>query len=54
VLSLPVLALVPHVATKEELQRARVHRWTFVAAGVTFVSVSSYVFWAMQLWKHVI
>jgi polysaccharide chain length determinant protein (PEP-CTERM system associated) len=54
VLALPVLAQVPYLETDDDRSRVRRRRLTFAAAAITFCCVGGYVFWAMQLWKHVI
>jgi polysaccharide chain length determinant protein (PEP-CTERM system associated) len=54
VLALPVLAQVPYLETDDDRSRVRRRRLMFAAAAITFCCVGGYVFWAMQLWKHVI
>jgi polysaccharide chain length determinant protein (PEP-CTERM system associated) len=54
VLSLPVLAMVPLLLNEAEQQRVRRREWLYSGAGVAFLSVSGYIFWAMKLWKHVV
>jgi polysaccharide chain length determinant protein (PEP-CTERM system associated) len=54
VLALPVLAQVPYLETDDDRSRARRRRLMFAAAAITFCCVGGYVFWAMQLWKHVV
>lgn len=54
VLSLPVLAIVPYVATSQERGR-RKKRLAFVGAGGAAAAfAAAYVFWTMQLWKFVV
>jgi polysaccharide chain length determinant protein (PEP-CTERM system associated) len=53
-LSLPVLALVPHVATAEEQRQLGRKRWALSAAAAGVVVAGGYVFWTMQLWTRVI
>jgi polysaccharide chain length determinant protein (PEP-CTERM system associated) len=54
VLALPVLAIVPHVATSQELDR-RKRKFAFVSAsGAVAALAVAYVFWTMQLWKFVV
>jgi polysaccharide chain length determinant protein (PEP-CTERM system associated) len=54
VLALPVLAIVPYVATSQELGR-RKRKLAFVSAsGAVAALAVAYVFWTMQLWKFVV
>jgi polysaccharide chain length determinant protein (PEP-CTERM system associated) len=54
VLSLPVVALVPIVETRAE-ERVRLKRRRLASAAVGLVAVAGgYVFWVLQLWKHVV
>lgn len=54
VLALPVLALVPYVESRDDLDRERRRRlWLSGAVGVA-VLAGSYVFWTLELWKHIV
>ncbi len=51
VLSLPVLALVPHVAAPSEAITRKRRRLYIASAVLVVVAASGYVAWAKQLWK---
>lgn len=53
-LSLPVLALVPHVATASELEARRRRLFIVATSGVATLSVAAYTFWAMRLWNFLV
>ena len=54
VLSLPVLATVPYVATAAELQQQRKHRLAALAVGLMCAATMSYFVWSKALWKSII
>jgi polysaccharide chain length determinant protein (PEP-CTERM system associated) len=54
VLELPVVALVPQIATPEDLRRLRVRRATFVAASALGLCASGYMVWTMGLWRFIV
>jgi polysaccharide chain length determinant protein (PEP-CTERM system associated) len=51
VLSLPVLASVPHIATSGDLRKQRLVALAFSLAAVLSLAGAGYVSWTMQLWK---
>jgi protein tyrosine kinase modulator len=53
VLALPVLAIVPLVPDAAELGRKRTRRMMAVAVASFAVLSAGYVFWTLQLWKHI-
>jgi uncharacterized protein involved in exopolysaccharide biosynthesis len=53
-LSLPVLAAVPYVATAAELKRRSRLRVALWASAALFASIGGYVFWTMKLWTVVV
>jgi len=53
-LSLPVLAVVPHVETAGERKRRMQRQWVLAASSVVFVGAAAYVFWMMRLWTVVV
>lgn len=53
-LALPVLALVPYVESDEDKRRAyQRRRLKMMTIGVA-TTAAAYVFWTMELWKHVV
>ena len=54
VLSLPVLASVPHIATSDERRRAGRRMRLISAVCVVSVAVAGYVAWTLRLWNGVI
>jgi uncharacterized protein involved in exopolysaccharide biosynthesis len=53
VFQLPVLALVPRVVTTAQRRRA-MRRRLFLSVGALAVTLAaSYVFWDLELWKHI-
>ncbi|MGE0703131.1 MAG: GNVR domain-containing protein [Vicinamibacterales bacterium] len=53
ILNLPVLALIPYVATDADRRRAWLRRISVSVAATACVLLCSYVFWAMELWRYV-
>ena len=53
-LSLPVLATVPYVESDEDKRRAHQRRRMKVMTIGVATTAAAYVFWTMQLWKHVV
>jgi polysaccharide chain length determinant protein (PEP-CTERM system associated) len=51
---LPVLALLPRVITEAERRRARWRRLVVSGVAAVFMLAGTYVFWMLQLWKHVV
>ena len=54
VIDLPVLALLPFVATAADLERRKRRRWFESAGAVSLVVVTGALFWTLQLWKFVV
>ncbi len=54
VLSLPVLAVVPHVETSGERRSRQRRQWVLAASSVLLFGGAAYVFWAMRLWTVVV
>jgi polysaccharide chain length determinant protein (PEP-CTERM system associated) len=54
VLSLPVLAVVPYLETESDRKRLRRGRLAIAACAVAATIGSSYMFWALRLWRYVI
>ncbi len=54
VTDLPVLALLPFVATAADLERRKRRRWFESAGAVSLVVVTGALFWTLQLWKFVV
>jgi polysaccharide chain length determinant protein (PEP-CTERM system associated) len=54
VLQIPVVALVPQVATPEEARRQRTRRITALAGSAAAICVSAYLMWAMSLWRFIV
>jgi uncharacterized protein involved in exopolysaccharide biosynthesis len=53
-LALPVLAMVPYVESDEDKRRAHQRtRMKVMTIGVA-TTAAAYVFWTMELWKHVV
>jgi polysaccharide chain length determinant protein (PEP-CTERM system associated) len=53
-LSLPVLAAVPHVQTASDKLRQRRRRLAASLAGVTGVAIAGYMTWTLKLWNSLI
>lgn len=53
VLSLPVVALVPHVESDGSLRLRRYRRLLVSGAALVAVSAGGWVFWSMKLWRFV-
>ena len=54
VLSLPVLASVPHIETAEEKVGHRRRRLAMSLSGVAGIAVASYLTWTLKLWNSLI
>jgi hypothetical protein len=54
VLSLPVLATVPYVASASEKARARKHRVAASIGGAACVAIAGYVAWSLKLWNSLL
>lgn len=54
VLSLPVLATVPYVASASEKVRGQRRRLAVSVAGMACVAVAGYVAWSLRLWKSLL
>jgi hypothetical protein len=53
-LALPVLAMVPYVESDEDKRKAQQRkRMKMMTIGVA-TTAAAYVFWTMELWKHVV
>ena len=53
VLNLPLLALIPYLATDADRRRFEWQRTRTVAATTGVLAIGGYVFWRMELWKHI-
>jgi hypothetical protein len=53
VLSLPVLATVPYVATASEKARTRKRRLIASLGGAVCVAAAGFVVWSLQLWNSI-
>ena len=51
VLSMPVLATVPYVATASERERSRKRRIAASISGAACLALAGYVAWNLQLWN---
>jgi len=53
-IELPLLALLPFVATETDLRRERRRRWLVAAAVVVLGTVTGALFWYLRLWRYIV
>jgi polysaccharide chain length determinant protein (PEP-CTERM system associated) len=54
VLSLPVVAVVPSIASADDIRRKRRHQVVISVSAVAVTTLAGLVFWSMKLWRYVV